>query len=167
MATFLDIGMLKNLVPLFGLLFVFFILFGLLQKTKLLGGKQLIDFFVSLIISILVLLTDSATELINFMSVWLAVVMIILVVLIIMFSIWLKEGETGLPIAGIKGILFWVFIIILIIGLTNVFGPIFTPYAAGSSESWVTLRTLFHPRVIGAVVLLLIIVNLIKVFKKD
>jgi hypothetical protein len=168
MATLLETGLLEYFVPFFSFVFIFLILYALLQKTKMLGGKSVIDFFVSMMITILVVLNTSAVELANFMSIWSVVVVIILVFLILMFSFWTKEGNLDLPDSIELGpIVFWTFIIILAIGLTYVFGPVLTPYAEGADPGRTVLRTLFHPRLIGALVLLWIIQNLVKVLKGD
>ncbi len=166
MATFLDLGILEHFVPLFSFLFVFLIIYALLQKLKLLGGKSAIDFLVSLTVSLLVVLSSSAIELARFMSVWGVVVIVILVFLFIIMSFWAGEGHVGLPEdMDVKGIVFWIFIIILAIGLTQVFGPVLTPYAEGADPSRTILRTIFHPRIIGALFLLIIIGNLAKLLK--
>lgn len=166
MATVLDIGVLEHFIPLFSFLFVFLIVYALLQKLKLLGGKSVIDFLVSLVVSILVVLSSSAVELARFMSVWGVVVTIILVFLFIMMSFWAGEGKMGLPVdMDIKSIVFWVFIIILAIGLTQVFGPVLMPYAEGADPSRTVLRTIFHPRIVGALFLLIIVGNLAKFLK--
>ncbi|MBT3690908.1 hypothetical protein HOG16_01535 [Candidatus Woesearchaeota archaeon] len=166
MATFLDLGILEHLVPLFSFVFVFLIIYALLQKLKLLGGKSAIDFLVSLTVSLLVILSSSAIELARFMSVWGVVVIVILVFMFIMMSFWAKDGDLGLPEdMDVKGIVFWIFIIILAIGLTQVFGPVLTPYAEGADPSRTILRTIFHPRIVGALFLLIIIGNLAKLLK--
>ena len=167
MATLLDLGFLEFFVPLASLLFVFFVLFGILQKVKLLGGKKAIDFFVSLTITILVVLNTQALQLAQFMSIWSVVIIIIFVFLILIFFAFVKEGEYNLPSsAGIAPkLVFWAFIIVLAVGLTQVFGPIFTPYAEDAPKGWVVLRTLFHPRVLGAILILLIIQKLVNVIK--
>ena len=165
MATVLDIGAFEFFVPLISFIFVFLILFGILQKTKLLGGKSALDFVVSLMITLVVVINTSALALINFMSVWSVVVVVVLVFVLMMLFFWVKEGEGSLPGPAefLPSMVFWVFVIILIIGITHVFGPVLTPYAEGASKEWVVLRTLFHPRIVGALVLLWIVVSLTKV----
>ena len=119
-----------------------------------------------MMITILVVLNTSALKLANFMSIWAVVVIVILVFLVLMVSFWTKEGDLELP-EGLEfgPLIFWIFVIILAIGLTYVFGPVLTPYAEGADPSNTVLRTLFHPRLIGALVLLWIIQNLVKVLK--
>ncbi len=166
MATFLDIGILEYFVPLFSFIFIFLIVYVLLQKTKILGGKSAVDFIISMVVTILVVLSSSAVELANFMSVWSVVVIVVLVFLFIMVSFWAGEGHGGLPEdMDIKGIVFWVFIIILAIGLTKVFGPVLTPFAEGADPNRTILRTIFHPRIVGAIFLLIIIANIAKLLK--
>jgi|TARA_Y100000310_G_scaffold341734_2_gene441840 hypothetical protein len=165
MATILDIASLEFLIPLFHFIFISVILYAILQKTKLLGGKSGSDILVSIMLTILVMFTSSALDLAIFMSVWSVVILVILIFLVLLFSFWSKEENFGMPL-NIKSLVFWIFIIILIVGLTKVFGPIFTPYS-GDDGNLTVLKTLFHPRVIGALVFLIIISNIVKIFKSN
>jgi len=168
MATFLDVGLAEVVVPLVTMIFVFLICYAILQQSKMLGGKNIIDFFVALMVGILVFFSSSALELTKFMSVWLVVVLIIIIFMIIILSFFknLDEGNMGFPDdMDIKGLIFWVLIIVLAVGLTQVFGPVLTPYAAGADPDRTILRTLFHPRMIGAIVLVIIIANMAKLLK--
>jgi len=168
MATVIDFGFAEFFVPLFSMIFIFLIVYAILQKTEMLGGKQVTDFAIALFLSILVLFSNSALELTKFMAVWLVVILVILVFMILAFSFWSGDSHLGFDKdLDIKGILFWVMIIVLAIGLTQVFGPVLTPYASGADPSRVVLRTLFHPRVIGAVILLIIVSNLAKLLKHE
>ena len=122
-------------------------------------------------ISILVFFSSSALELTKFMTVWLVVVLIIIIFMILVVTLFKEHGEKeafGFPDDfDIKTLIFWVLIVILAIGLTQVFGPVLTPYAADADPGHVILRTLFHPRVIGAVILIIIISNLAKLLKHE
>lgn len=166
MATILDLGFLEFFVPLFSFIFIFVILYALLQRSGLLGGKTALDFIVSLFVTILVVLNSEALELANFLSVWSIVIIIVLVFILLIFFAWAKDGDLGIP-EGIElsKFAFWAFVIVLAIGLTQVFGPVLTPYAEGADPNKVVLRTLFHPRILGALIILLIVGNLAKVLK--
>jgi hypothetical protein len=172
MATLLDAGLIEIFVPLVTMIFVFLVCYAILQQSKILGGKNITDFFIALMVSILVFFSSSALELTKFMSVWLVVVLIIIIFMVIIVSFFKDHaGESesmGFPAdLDIKGIVFWALIIVLAVGLTQVFGPILTPYAADADPNHVILRTLFHPRLIGAVILLIVISNLAKLLKHE
>jgi len=169
MATLLDVGLIEVFVPLVTMIFVFLICYAVLQQSKMLGGRHIIDFFVALMVSILVFFSSSALELTKFMSVWLVVVLIIILFMIIILSLFKEHGDKaalGFPDdLDIKTIVFWVLILVLAIGLTQAFGPVLTPYANDADPNRVILRTIFHPRIIGAVVMLIIIANMAKLLK--
>jgi hypothetical protein len=171
MATLLDGGLIEIFVPLVTMIFVFLVCYAILQQSKILGGKNITDFFIALMVSILVFFSSSALELTKFMSVWLVVVLIIIVFMIMIVTFFKEHGEKeaiGFPDdLDIKGIIFWTLIIVLAVGLTQVFGPVLTPYAADADPNSVILRTLFHPRLIGAVILLIVIANLVKLLKHE
>jgi hypothetical protein len=166
MATLFDGNVVDIVVPLLVMIFVFLILYGLLQKSKILGGNQAVDFFVALTVGILTFFTDSAVKFTQFMSVWLLVATIVLIFLIILLSFFAKDGDLGFPDdMDIKNIVFWIGIIILAVGLTYAFGPILTPYAQGADPNRTIFRTLFHPRVAGAIIMVIIIANMAKLLR--
>ena len=170
MATLLDAGLIEIFVPLATILFVFLICYAILQQSKILGGKSITDFFIALMVGILVFFSSAAVELTQFMAVWLVVVLIIVIFLVLTVSFFKEHDNESKslgfpPDLDIKGIIFWALIIVLAVGLTQVFGPVLTPYAAGADPNRVILITLFHPRLIGAVILLIVIANLAKLLK--
>lgn len=166
MATLFDGNVVDIVVPLLVMIFVFLILYGLLQKSKILGGNQAVDFFVALVVGILTFFTDSAVKFTQFMSVWLIVVTVVVIFLIILLSSFAKGDDLGFPDdMDIKNIIFWVGIIIVALGLTYTFGPILTPYAEGADPNRTVLRTLFHPRIVGSIVMVIIIANMAKLLR--
>jgi hypothetical protein len=164
MATFLDAGgvdVLRYFMPGFTFIFVLIILYAILDKTGLLGKNKAFNAIVSFIIALTVLFSGSALELINFITPWFAVIIVVSVMAVLLLSFYVKEGG-DLDLGPIP-VLAMIFAgIVLIIGITNVFGPVFTPYAEGAGAGWVALRTLFHPRVLGAFLILLIAAFTIK-----
>lgn len=158
MATFLDLGamnVLEYFFPAFIFILVFVLLYATLDKTGLIGKNKSLNITVSLIVALTVLFSGSAVELINFVTPWFAVIIVISLLAILVLSAHLKEGaELKFSLVHILAMIFAG--IVLIVGITQVFGPVFTPFVEGADPDWWALRTIFHPRVLGAVFILLV-----------
>ena len=150
----------QYLSPILIFILAFVIIFAILQKTKLLGGMQKLDFIVALIVSLLSLISENAAEFISTLSVWYVLVAVALIMMSLLIHSGGSEPLTELMI-GPK-VLLYVAIAILVIVISTTFGPVFTPYAEGASENWDTLRTIFHPRIFGMVLIFLIAMILVK-----
>lgn len=164
MATFWDASLLKYLAPVFIFILVFAIIYALLQKSKVLGGMQKLDFIVALVVSLLTLISENAADFVGELSIW----YVLIAVLIVMITLMMSAGVPGdPPVIGISGnILFYVAIIVLVVVISTTFGPVFNPYSAGANPDWWALQTIFHPKVFGVVFLFLIATILINKLKE-
>lgn len=164
MATILDVGavdILRYFLPVFTFIFVFVILYAILDKTGILGKNKALNTIISLIIALTVLFSGSAVDLINFVAPWFAVIIVISLLAILLLSFYLKQGD-NLKLGPVPVLAMVFGAIVIMLGITQVFGPVFTPYAEGADPDWTTLRTLFHPRIIGAFFILLVATFAIK-----
>jgi hypothetical protein len=167
MATFLDIGLLEFFLPAFYILFIFVILFALLRKSKLLGDNKYLDAIFAIAVTFIIMFSGSPLELINFVTPWYAFLVVFLFMLFLVFAfIGLKEGgsrdqDSLMRAVGGAPVILIVAVIILMIGMTNVFGNVFFPNDEDGVES-TTLKTLFHPRVLGAFIILIIVSLLLR-----
>jgi hypothetical protein len=164
MATFWDTSLLQYLAPVFIFILIFAIIFALLQKSKILGGMQKLDFIVALIVSLLTLISENAASFIGNLSIW----YVLIAVAVIMMNLMMSAGVSGESVVtGIQSkTLLWVAITVLMVVISITFGPVFNPYSAGADPSWWALRTIFHPKVFGVVFLLLIATILINKLKE-
>jgi len=162
MATFLDFSVLNFFLPVFTFLFVLVICYALLQKTKILGGQSRLDFLASFAVAILTLFTGNAVKLINYMTPWFVIfIVFVLLIFLVLMSFGWKEQDIWPGLAGRNGAIVVAFLI-LIMGMTAVFGDVFNPYNNDTSDngdsysikSEVT-KSIFHPRVLSAVFILL------------
>lgn len=160
MATFLDVGILEYFLPLFSFIFIWVILYSILQKTSLLGGKPVLDMVVSIVITLVSFLSGSTFEFINTIIPWFVMLSIATILVVFASSSFLREGIADIP--PLKGIVLALSLIIILWSVTTIFGPIFNPYLPGANPEWETLRTLFHPRIIGAIFILLVVSSTIK-----
>ena len=66
MATILDVGLVQYFQVIYPVLFVFAIVFALLQKTKALGQSSLaVNLIISFAVSFMILLSDAAVKLLS------------------------------------------------------------------------------------------------------
>ena len=178
MATILDLTLLKAFGEvIFPVVLVFALVFALLQKTKLLGPSIAINSLVAIAAAFMVLISQGLLEIVNFMIPWFVVVIIFLLLMILVFQTFGAKEES---IAGaitnnksLRWILIGVGIVIFGVAFANTFGQSFTEAsvdgvngttvnATGTSStstgSFTTNITsiIFHPKVLGLVVLFII-----------
>lgn len=172
MATVLDVGLLGYFNVVFSFILVWALVFAMLQKTKVIGDKAGLNVLVAVAIAFLVSLSDNVVQVINFMIPWFTIAIIFFILLILIFQIF---GATEKDIfAYIKAdrSVGWVIIgvVLVIIGASfaNVFGQTLTQ-ASFEEGTTVTISggtgvatpnfqqniyaTLFHPKVLGMIVL--------------
>lgn len=165
MATFLDVEILNYFMPLFIFIFIFIILYSILQKSKLIGGKPIYDILVSLTITIVSLLSGSTFIFITSIIPWFIMLIVAVVLFLFASSTVLKSGIPEIP--PLRGVVIFFSIVIIISAITTIFGPIFNPYSLNANPDWELLRTLFHPRLLGAIVMLIIVANTIKLVAEN
>jgi len=180
MATVMDFGLLEYFIPVFTFLLVFVLAYALLQKNKLLGGNSKLDFIASFAVAILTLFTGNAIGLINYMTPWFAVLIVFAVfIFLIPLAFGWKEKDIWPSIGGKNGVIIVSFLI-FIMAMTYVFGDVFNPYSEGVDGEESTgarsqideiNKTIFHPRVLGAVFILLFasftVINLKEKIKQE
>lgn len=172
MATILDLGLLGYFKIVFSFILVWALVFALLQKTKILGDKAGLNVLVAVAVAFLVSLSDNVVQIIHFMIPWFAIAIIFFVLLILIFMVFgASEKDIFAYVKGDKSI-GWVIIgvVLVIIGASfaNVFGQELTQ---ASFEEGTTVdtsggtgvatpsfqqniyATLFHPKVLGMIVL--------------
>jgi len=185
MANFLDIGLLNNFSSIFVFLLVFVGVYGLFEKTKILGeNKKPLNSMLGLVTGIFVVLSNKAVAFIVFVLPWFFIIGMILILFIFIGKMF---GKTDKDVAWAftwntsSPVITWVIIVVVIIlffGFSHVFGqellednPEFNGTANEAAQNYLTnqthdvntgdyssnsLATLIHPKVLGMVVILLI-----------
>ena len=166
MATILDVSFLSFFLPAFTFLFIVVLFYAMLQKTKIFGGKTGLDWVAALSVGVIVLFSGKSIELINFFTPWMVVIAVFLILLFVIFMFLGHGNEDAAlkkdiwPIIGGQTTVFIVAILILVIGISNVFGPVFSPYEPGGpTEQTIggeAIRTVFHPRILGGIFIMII-----------
>ncbi len=178
MATFLDIGLLKSVSIIFPFLLVFVGVYAVLTKVPVLSKDKGINSIIALCVAALTLLSKDAVNVILIITPYFLLLM--LIIFFVIFALQFASGE-GVKIGlGQKWdtfhwVIFIAVILILLYGLSAVFGPrlsegpqgptvtggisgegpLLQPPGSSGFEAGAR-EILFHPKVLGAALLLLI-----------
>lgn len=185
MATVLDIGLIGYFSSIFPVLLVFAIIFALLQKTKAIGNSLVINALIAAVVSLTVLLSQAAIDIINFMLPWIAVAIIFFVLMILIFQMFgLNEKDWNVIIKDktVYWAILGIMIIILVAALGHVLGQSIGPYldeqgqplapdgtssvATGDFSTNIT-ATLFNPKVLGLIIVFTIMVFAVVLLSGD
>jgi hypothetical protein len=175
MATVMDIGILQYLLPVFSFLFIWLVLYAVMDKFNL-SKSNPVKMMVSFSIAMLFIFSSRALRFVNLVTPWFVVMVIIALFLIGLFMFMgIKEEAIGKGVGDPR--VYWTVIIIavilLIIALVDVFGDVQSPYggqlgdsspsstqtasstgSTGPTRQSEGIRTIVNPRVLGALFLL-------------
>lgn len=175
MATFLDIIFLEKFGAIFSFLLVFSIMYGILHFTKAFGDNKILHFFIPFILGIFILISPVAVGMISYMTPWFVVLFFFIIFIMIAYKMFGISDENiadtlrrGL---GLQWAIFIVAMIILLAALSANLGKAAFPYLEdGKNETTVNgeanvatgdigknvAATIFHPKVLGFLAILLI-----------
>ena len=185
MATFLDLGLLTHFAAFFPFLLVFIAAYAILLKFKTFSEERSINAIIAFALASMTLFSRPAQVLITTASPWFVVLfMLILLVILAYRLIGVRESQIEKVMESEFGTPHWliiVFVALILIGsLSIVFGPGLledkvepsipgvpatgTTTEAGTGTQFTRNVTdvLFHPKVIGFVALMLIVVFAIR-----
>ena len=170
MATLIDLGLLQNLTTIFGFIFVWLIVYAILQFTGFLGRNQGINILIGLCVGVFALFSGNVMEVIKQMVPWFVLVFIFLIFLLLIFKIFGTEDAKIREAVKDKSVMYWIItfsILILVIALANVYGGglmDLTETTTGSTEGFEQSfwTSFFHPKLLGLIFVLLICVFTIK-----
>ncbi len=181
MATFIDMTLLGNFSIIFTFLLVFAIVFALLEFLKIFGENKGIHAIIALCAAMLMLFSKSAVQVVNLTVPWFMIFLIIAVFGLVGYKLFVGP-EADLSIlhqtTGLRTFVIVIVSIVFIVALGIVFGQNIGPYlreranatatadvelAEGEVASTATgsftenlTATLFHPKIVGMLVILLI-----------
>ncbi|MGV8141105.1 MAG: hypothetical protein ACP5NW_01535 [Candidatus Woesearchaeota archaeon] len=181
MATFLDVSIVKSFSSIFTFILVFVIVYGLLEMFKALGDKkQSLHALIAVILGFMVALSPGVTVVLQTFTPWFT--MLILVIFFILFAVKLF-GVSNEQITGAfnkkSSILTWILIltaVIILFSLGSGFGQKTleegqyngtTVSVSSGNETAPTdtgsfsqnlYNTLYHPKVLGLILVMLIVV---------
>jgi len=143
---------LSYFIPLLVFLLVFVVSYALLTKTKLLGSSNFVHLFVSFVVAIIFFVTPSAIQFTKIALPWIAAFMISLIFVLLVLAFTNRSLEDVLKSKILAAVIVIVLIVIFLAASINVFGPMVKSYLPGGEEQLL----LFHPAVLGSVLLLVV-----------
>lgn len=174
MATPLDTGLLSSFQPLFGLLFVFVIVYAVLAKTEILGKNKAVPVVIAVLLAVSALLSKVALKTMTLMAPWFVILFIFGIFVLVTFSLFGVKDDiiTGLWKGAGGGPLFWwVLVIVILIGVGSLLtvlkeekkAPMFLENETNATINGVSVEpqisfwhTLLNAKVLGAALVLLI-----------
>jgi hypothetical protein len=174
MATPLDIGLLQHFDTVFPFIFVLVIVYAVLSNIMF-KDKQAIAFILAFLLAVMTLFSNIAVKTISRMAPWVVLLMVFGILVLIAYQSFGVSNEKIMDVLT-KGeyrttFAWWIFALLLIIGLGTLSsvvseeqsfaalaegGNASTTKIAGEGEQVGFWATLFHPKVLGLVLILLI-----------
>lgn len=174
----LDVGFLGYFSPIFVFILIFTMVYGALQFTKLLGDNKILHAGIALVIAIIFLFSASAITVITFIAPWFTLLFIFIIFILIAYKLFgATDDQIKTVITKASALQYTILalaIIILLLGLGAGFGQELLGYSADISESRDAaveaveggtatgsyqqnlVATLFHPKILGMILILVI-----------
>lgn len=174
MATVFDLGLLQEFQIIFGWLLVFVLVYAALEMTKVLGTNKGLHAITAFAAATLFSLSPRAVAIVTGFAPWFVVMLLVFMFILVgvRFFFGAEGDQLLLNILGKSQAAWWVFLpVVIILGvlISSTLGPGLTPGSENVEEvdttdtstatsDWRTnvVNTLFHPKILGAGVLLLI-----------
>jgi hypothetical protein len=174
MATFLDIGLFQHFKIIFPLLFVLVLIYALLEYTHFLGNNKAIHAFIALMFALMVSFSGIAIDSINNMAPWFVILFLFVIFSMLTFMSFGYKTEdimSTLVRKDFRWVLNIVGAVVLMIVLGSVLSEVSKRGGVGtygssnetaevtsgtSQQSDAFYKTLFHPKVLGMVFVLLV-----------
>jgi len=138
MATFLDIGILEHFGKIFVVLIVFLIVFGLLETVKVFPGKKGLNGLIALIIGLMFLVSNVATNMVKTMVPWFIVGILFIFFVLFMIRMWGLGDADIKNLIGDSNVYPWLIVLMIVIllgTLSTVFGQSLLEKGEGSSNT--------------------------------
>ncbi len=171
MATILDTGLISFLLPVFVFLFILVVIYAILGKTELFGKTQTtLNLLAAICVAAVSVFAGNMIKVIGSIIPW---IVFIALVLVLVFAIYMAFGKKEKEIWDTFGgptVITVIIIFIVLIGLIAVFESDITPFSGTSQVSSdgkivqgqnvknEVIATLTHPRLLGALFLLMVTV---------
>jgi hypothetical protein len=175
MATVLDTGLLDKFSFVFSMLLIVVLIYGILEYSHFFGKDRTgLHILIAFLLGVILLLFPSVNEVISTITPWFVLMFIFILLMMIAYKI-LGATDADIKSAMItnKSIIYWILIfsvIILLGGLGKVFlsggqnsvgltvneSQVQTQSDVGNVGTGALFATIFHPKVLGLIFLLLI-----------
>jgi uncharacterized membrane protein len=167
MATFLDIGLIEKMNYLFPFLLVFILVYVVLTRLEMFKEKQGLAAIIALVLALLTLTSSLIIKTINRMAPWFILLIVFgILVLIVYQAMGIKEDKITSVLTSEEhgpAFIWWIIALVVLIGL----GSFITVFSEEKGFQKLTEEevedeeksvwtTLFHPKILGLVLIFLI-----------
>ncbi len=172
MVTPLDVGLLQKFSVIFPFIFVLVIVYALLSRLEWFKDNKGVPLIIAFVLGVMTMFSSIAVKTINRMAPWFVLLVVFAILLLLAYyALGIEEKTVREVITGKaygSTIAYWVLALMLIIGLGSLTAVVseevtFGKLAAGQNVTTVTAgeeigfwATLFHPKVLGLALILLI-----------
>lgn len=172
MATVLDLGLIDGLSPIFSFILVFAVVYGLLNYNKVFGENKLIHSTIAFVFAVMMLFAPKALDVIKIMTPWFVIMMIAGLFILMVYKLFGTPDESISWAVRNYGGLKYGLVAVSIIIIVASFGQVYFSSDGNNNSSLVDsyegdvggvgeealMATLFHPKVLGMLVIMLIAV---------
>jgi hypothetical protein len=164
MATLLDVGLLQYIEVVFPVILVFAVVYAVLYKTKVIGDKPTLNAIIAIITGLLMVVSDKAGEVINFMIPWFSIAIIFLLMLFLLLKLFGLSDDNLTNVLKDKAVYWSIILVALAIfgaAFLTVFGQDVLDVNTGDSEPSAfsdVIKVLTSPKILGLAVLIAIAV---------
>jgi hypothetical protein len=167
MAAIVSTELIAYISPVLIFIFVWAVLYGVLQKFEAFGKNQPINAAIAFSVSLLFVMIPFFGEIVkNFVPLIVIMILIIVVILIMLMFLGYKETDivSYMKINSLGTVIVIIVLFLFIFVLGNVLGPAFTQYPSSIETSvGSNLRRVFlNPKVLGMILMFSIAFYLIK-----
>ncbi len=173
--TFLDVGLIKSIEVIFPFILTWVVVFGILEKAQIFGEKKGLHSIIAFVFAVLVIISPAVTGIIRIMAPWFLVIIMLIFFSLLLFKMFglpddvLKDLISGKH--GNEQLIYWIIVISAIIFLAALGSVFFAqplPNAdaaakaigdgqgVGSVGAGAFFQTMFHPKVLGMVFIMVI-----------
>ncbi len=167
MATFLDLGLLDSFNVVFTVLFIFTLIYALLESSKFLTDSKGIHAIIAIALAFLSLASKGMIQIITTLSPIFVVIFIFILLLLMVYKIfgmedsWIKNVIQDENDATLRYFLLIVLLVIFVSVIASVYSGELLSYTSSNTTgtSAVTTNigaTIFHPKVLGLIFVMLI-----------
>jgi len=163
MATFLDVTGLAEFSKLFVFILVLVVVFAILSFSKIMGENKAIAWIIAFVLALLVVITPLATGAIAYISPWFVLVFIFGGFIMAAFKLFGASAADVSSYTPLKSVLVVIIVIVFVAGLLSYIRdrtllPGDNETSSDISDYTKSSIVIFHPTILGAIVVLLIAV---------
>ncbi len=153
-----DLGFLEFFLPAFTFLFIFVLVYAVLDKFKLMGENKWLKLIASFCVALLFLFSKDTLTFVQFITPWFVVLVVLALFILSLFMFMgLKEGDVEKVTKD--PIVYWTVLVIIIILLIIAIGTVFKSVAPDQQTGTPPsegLAAVSNPKTLGALFLLVV-----------